>query len=267
MILDLHNDYPTAIDISRYDNYIKQCGNADALAIAVIWTSEFADRAIDKVAEKFEALVKIKRDLPVAVEDIGFLAEERHLRDFDFSEYIYCSLTWNINNGFAGGALDDGELTSLGKRAIRLMNDRGCYLDLAHLNRRSFYQALDSAKYALCSHTGFNDHLRSLNDSQIRAMVERKCVIGLCTVNKFTDAYCARDFETVIDGFVQKYGVDCLAIGTDFNGSTDIPEDLSDYYKIAALYDGLRERGYAAQDIDKIFFTNANRIVRREITE
>ena len=283
MLFDLHNDYPTEISQDLFIEDIGKCRSENAVVTAAIWTSEFGDNAYKLVSDITTSLENIgdnayklvsdittslenigDKSLPVAIEDLGFLANGQAYKSFDFSKYLYCSLTWNNNNGFAGGALDNGELTEAGRDVIELMNVQGCIVDLAHLNRPSFYQALERSRYAICSHTGFNNHPRSLNDEQIRALTARNGVIGLCTVTKFTDAHDCKEFETLIDCFVQKYGIDYLAIGTDFNGSTDIPQDLCDYRAIAALSNGLRSRGYSDTDIDKILFTNANNI-RREI--
>lgn len=259
MLFDLHNDFPTRFLNADYC----RLGTSERYITAVIWTSDFesgAERIVNDITKRLTAI----SHTPVAIEDIGFLAGGNKLENFDFKEYFYCSLTWNYNNGFAGGALDDGELTVLGKRAIKAIENGGCYVDLAHLNRKSFFRVLDSAKNVLCSHTGFNDNARSLNDEQIKALVKRNAVIGLCTVQAFTGATSAVLFADEIDRFVQKYGCHCLALGTDFNGSDDIPQDINDYDKLLKVRDILYGRGYTRDDVNKIFFENANTLYRKE---
>lgn len=260
MLFDLHNDFPT-----RFLNadYCKFVGTTEGTVTAVIWTSDFmrsADNAVNSITERIMRTFPF----PIAIEDIGFLCSKERYRHFDFSKYFYCSLTWNFNNGFAGGALDDGQLTEQGKSAIQLVEDSGCYIDLAHLNKKSFFQVLDSAKNVLCSHTGFNTHPRSLDDEQIKALVARNAIIGLCTVRAFTDAYSAEQLANVIDKFVQKYGCDCLALGTDFNGSDDIPDDINGYDKLTKVQDFLINRGYDRKAVNKIFFENVNTFYKKE---
>ena len=116
----------------------------------------------------------------------------------------------------------------------------------------------------MCSHTGFNGHLRSLDDKQIRALTARNGIIGLCTVRAFTDAYSAEQFAEIIDRFVQKYGCNGLALGTDFNGSDDIPEDINGYDKLIKVKDILLRRGYSNDAVNKIFFENANTFYEKE---
>lgn len=261
MLFDLHNDFPTRFLNADYCRYIDSTkGNT---VTAVVWTSELESDA-EKTVNSITARITAAGPLPIAIEDIGFLAECEKYKFFDFSRYFYCSLTWNNNNGFAGGALDDGQLTEQGKSAIQLVEDSGCYIDLAHLNKKSFFQVLDSAKNVLCSHTGFNTHPRSLDDEQIKALVARNAIIGLCTVRAFTDAYSAEQLANVIDKFVQKYGCDCLALGTDFNGSDDIPDDINGYDKLTKVQDFLINRGYDRKAVNKIFFENVNTFYKKE---
>ena len=260
MLFDLHNDFPTRFFNADYCSYVLK--NSSKVT-AVIWTSEFSDDAVSTVNAITERLSAIE-DMPIAIEDIGFSADGEKFKEFDFSKYLYCSLTWNYNTAFAGGALDDGRLTAFGKSAIGVIEDSGCYIDLAHLNKTSFYDVLDCAKNIICSHTGFNDHPRSLDEQQITALVARKAVIGLCAVRAFTDAHSAQEFANVIDAFVQKYGCDCLALGTDFNGSEDIPDDINCYDKLLKVRNILYNRGYDRQSVNKIFFDNANILYKKE---
>ena len=257
MLFDLHNDFATRFLNADYCKF-----RSTNIVTAAIWTSELSD-AKSRVNDITRRL-KEAGHAHIAIEDIGFTAHGEGYKQFDFSTYFYCSLTWNYNNAFAGGALDDGRLTPIGKCAIKAIEDGGCCIDLAHLNKKSFYDALDSAKNVLCSHTGFNRHPRSLDEGQIKALVERNAVIGLCTVQAFSDAHSAILFADVIDRFVQKYGCDNLALGTDFNGSDDIPDDINDYDKLLNVHDILINRGYSQSDVNKIFFENANTLYNKE---
>lgn len=266
MIFDLHNDYPTALSANRYRDYIDSCGNN--IVTAAIWTSEIGDdTAVAVVENTVKSLSELKTDklIPIAVEDIGFLSTEDRYRSFDFSKLFYCSLTWNTNNGFAGGALDDGGLTKDGVAVIKRMNGN-CAVDLAHLNRKSFYDVLDVAERPMCSHTGFNEHPRSLDDRRIKALIARKSVIGLSAVAAFTDARSLIEWVRVIDDFVQTYdnGIDCLAVGTDFYGTTDLPRDMQDYGAEDGIRRMLSDLGYSAAHVDKILFNNANNFYKTE---
>lgn len=259
MIFDLHNDYPTVLDPEEVASYAK---TFDAEITAAIWTSE-SETPEQRVRELTDMLLGIPETAAIAVEDIGFTAQNGLWERFDFSAYLYCSLTWNFDNSFAGGAHGTGRLTSLGKRVINKMTAQGCYVDVAHLNKNSFYDVVDYSDKILCSHTGFNDNARSLDNEQISLLVSRKAVLGLCTVSAFTGAKTFDGFVDVIDKFVFKYGDENLALGTDFNGSTDIPSAIDGYGKLNAVAIALEKRGYSSKTVDKIFYKNAKSLLIR----
>lgn len=256
MIFDLHNDFATVLDKSGCERYLRTTGSNKITA--AIWTSEL-NCAAEKTQEITDMLSRIngRGKICIAIEDIGFTSECDLYKKFEFSKYLYCSLTWNYDNAFAGGALDGGNLTDKGKHVIDIINDTSCVLDLAHLNKKSFYSALERANKVICSHTGFNGHLRSLDDMQIRELISKGGIIGLCAVTAFSGARDEVEFIAVIDRFVQKYGIDNLAIGTDFYGSKDIPESINDYKKFECIFVGLSRYGYSETDIGKIFCNNA----------
>lgn len=244
MIFDLHNDFPTELELGSIEKYISD--NSDAIVTAAVWTTGWGDGRAEKTEQTLCRLRELTsvRDFPIAIEDLGFCAAGGVYNEFDFSRLFYCTLTWNQNNAFAGGALSDGELTDDGRRVIALINASGAVVDLAHLNKRSFYSALDCAERVMCSHTGFTDHPRCLDGRQIKALVERNAIIGLSAVGAFSGARTPQEFAEVIDAFVQRYGDGCLAIGTDYFGSKDIPEPLDGYSKLYAVKDCLYSRGY-----------------------
>ncbi len=253
-MIDLHNDYPTVLPQEKFAEYIRSCGDNDITA--VIWTTE-QENAKSVVDSITSSLTKIRKVKYVALEDVGFLSESE-AESFPFERYVYCSLGWNYNNIYVGGALDDGRLTAAGRRLIEFMNGK-CAIDLAHTNEKSFYDILETAAKVMCSHTGFNRHLRSIDDRRIRAIIDRNGIIGLCAVTAFTDAHTARELAEVIDRFIDKFGANNLALGTDFNGSIDLPENFKGYGDISTLHGELKRFGYSDVDIEKIFTTNAKR--------
>ncbi len=254
MFFDLHNDFATVISPNNYNGYLHEsaCGG---IVTAAIFTTELEKNTAVKTVKDITAAL-VPTGMPIAIEDMGFIGDE--YKNFDFSPYLYCSPTWNYNNDFAGGALDDGTLTKVGRDLIERINSF-CALDLAHLNKKSFFAALDASRYPICSHTGFNDHPRSLDAAQIRALIDRRGVIGLCAVKNFTDAYSCAELGRVIDGFVQKYGMDYLCLGTDFLGSKNLPADFADYADMKTLRSELGKLGYDDRSINKILYENANR--------
>ncbi len=254
MFFDLHNDFPTKLEFTAFRGYIN---SADGIVTAAIWTSEFGDYEAAERVEKLTAAL-IPLGIPVAIEDLGFLEMRGAEENFDFSRYFYCSLTWNYDNIYAGGAMSTGKLKARGRAVIERIN-KSCALDTAHLNKDSFYAALDTARRPMCSHTGFADCERCLDEEQIRALAARHGIIGLSAVTRFSGAGDTMELAAVIDRFTQKYGAEILCLGTDFNGSDDLPSDFRGYDRIGGLRRELDRLGYTEDDVDKFLYKNAQR--------
>ncbi len=68
-----------------------------------------------------------------------------------------------------------------------------------------------------------------------------------------------------IDHAVKVAGIDHVGIGSDFDGISSVPKGLEDISKMSALRAALRKKGYAEEDIRKIFGLNTLRVLR-EVT-
>lgn len=205
--------------------------------------------------------VKTKVDVRFAIEDLHFLTDST-LYLLEEIPLSYIGLTWNYDNPLAGGALGEDGLKPLGKNVVRLAETLGIVTDTAHLNRRSFYDVIETAKGRVmnshCCFDAVRNHPRNLTDDQIALLQERGGIVGLTLERSFLDERNA-DLNAVvrhIDHFVQKFGCDTLCIGSDFNGSSP-PKGLMGYDGFSALKSRLLARGYKNRDVDKIFFKNA----------
>lgn len=100
-------------------------------------------------------------------------------------------LTWNGENALAAGAGCDPDkgLTDLGRRAVRRMGERGMILDVSHLNRRGFWDALEASEgTVIASHSNcaaLCDVPRNLTDEQLRAIRDRGGVVGVNSFHGF----------------------------------------------------------------------------------
>ena len=122
-----------------------------------------------------------------------------------------------------------------------------------------------TTKPIFCSHTAFygvNQHSRNLKDYQLKMIVDSGGLVGLCLVSDFingTKRCSVRDIISQIDYFACKFGIENLAIGTDFYGTNHLPKSINDYPDlILNLSLGLGKLGYTEKSLSKIFFENAN---------
>ena len=70
------------------------------------------------------------------------------------------------------------------------------------------------------------------------------------------------DVVTHIDHIRKIAGIDAIGIGTDFNGVECVPQGLEDVSKFPNLTRALLEKGYTAEDIQKIYSGNLLRLMR-----
>lgn len=70
------------------------------------------------------------------------------------------------------------------------------------------------------------------------------------------------DVLAQIDHMVAVAGIDHVGIGTDFDGVECVPKELDSYSKFPTLTRALLERGYTAEDIQKIYGGNLLRVMR-----
>jgi membrane dipeptidase len=70
------------------------------------------------------------------------------------------------------------------------------------------------------------------------------------------------DLVAQIDHAVQVAGIDHVGIGTDFDGLSCVPREVSSYNKFPVLTKALLEKGYSAEAIKKIYGGNMLRVMR-----
>lgn len=168
-------------------------------------------------------------------------------------------LTWNGKNKLAGGALSSGELTKKGRKAVKMLNKYNIAVDLSHLNEKSFYSVLSHAKRVLASHSNCKsilDNPRNLTDDQIKAIINKKGVIGLNFYPAFLgDDVFLKIYENIIH-IISLGGENAVSLGSDFDGAEMAPE-LDSIIKVKTLYNYLLKKGIEKKQLDKVFYLNA----------
>jgi len=109
---------------------------------------------------------------------------------------------------------------------------------------------------------------RNLTDKQLDAIRESRGVAALNFHVGFLRDDGGREAETPIsrmvdhiDYMVGRMGIDCVALGSDFDGAT-MPAQLRDAAGLPALVDALRGRGYSGGDLRKLLQGNWVRVLR-----
>ncbi len=264
-IFDLHNDYFFKLntETKKYNYFLKNEEYIEK-AMSVIWTSELNEiESLSAIKRAREFVNKTEKTL-LAVEDLHFLSKE-NFQLFLKEKPFYAGLVWNRTNCIAGGAFESGRLTSFGKKVIKDLEDNNIVVDTAHLNEESFVDVLKVVtKPLICSHTacfGKNEHKRNLKDYQIKEIIKTGGMVGICLVSNFlngTNQSAVNDVVSHIDYFACKFGINNLALGTDYFGTDHITKNLENYAKLSkTLSNSLLKMGYTEKSVNKIFFENA----------
>ncbi|WP_275784235.1 dipeptidase [Pararhizobium gei] len=186
---------------------------------------------------------------------------------------------WSRNNIFGHGvpfaypmSPDTGPgLTDAGFELVRSCNRLGILVDLAHITEKGFWDVARTTDQPLiASHS--NAHAltavaRNLTDRQMDAIRESR---GLAGLNYATTMLRPDGLENAktplsdmvrhIDYMVERMGIDCVALGSDFDGAT-IPEDISDAAGNQSLIAALKGAGYGDAELAKLCRDNWLRVL------
>ena len=180
------------------------------------------------------------------------------------------TLTWNYPNGL--GEPHCGEqhkkLTPKGIEFVEAMQDLGIIVDCSHLNDAGTEQLGDILEVPfVASHSNAREvtaHTRNLPDNLIKLIANKGGVIGLNFAQSFLGTSPVSRIEDIVKHglyLINKGGEDVVALGTDFDGikpNTEI-KDASEMYR---LYDAFKEAGLSVEQCEKLFWKNADRLLK-----
>ena len=156
---------------------------------------------------------------------------------------------------------------------VKEMNRLGIIIDVSHLSDAGFYDVL---KYTtgpfVASHSNARavcNHCRNLTDDMIRELAKRGGVTGINYAADFLRevpegeknfSYIS-DMVKHIKHIVEVGGIDCVGLGSDFDGIEQNLE-MKDASYLPQLADALRAEGFSEEDIEKIFYKNVLRVFK-----
>lgn len=173
-------------------------------------------------------------------------------------------LTHFFDNEVAGSMHGEakGGLTNLGRAAVKRMEELGIVVDLAHASEQSIDEVLDLAtRPVVFSHGGVQATCqvnRNLSDEQIRRVAATGGVVG---IGYWDAAICTLSVDSVVDAIehvIKVGGIDSVALGSDFDGATEVAWDISQIVLITAE---LLKRGHSEKDIAAIMGGNTLRVL------
>lgn len=157
-------------------------------------------------------------------------------------------------------------LTDHGKALVRACNELKVMVDLSHMNEKGFWDiaaisdaplvASHSNVHALCQQS------RNLTDRQLDAIRDTGGLVGLNFGVSFLRQDGKRDPNTNLnelvrhaDYIVERIGIDHLALGSDFDGTT-ISSTLRDVADLQLVIETFRKHGYDDASLTKLAHGN-----------
>lgn len=182
------------------------------------------------------------------------------------------TLTWNGRNELGDGVGEGeagGGLSLFGRAVVREMNSLGMLIDVSHLNEKGFWDVAETsnqpfaATHANCR--SICNHRRNLNDDQLEYLAKSGGVLGLTFVPDFIDENNPglENLIRHIDYIASRFGIDCIGLGSDFDGMEGFARGLEDVTCLPNLAEALLKRGYSHDNIAGIMGGNWMRLLDR----
>ncbi len=208
-----------------------------------------------------------------ALEDDLAVLEEFHARGVRS-----LTLTWNNSNEWADGCGDEGPpggpyagphggLTARGREVVAALEDLRWVVDVSHVSRRTFDDALAVARApVIASHScsrALREHTRNLHDDQLRAIAQAG---GVACINFYPVFLVPQGDATLdhvldhVERFLAVAGEDHVGLGGDFDGIGVTPTDLPDVAALPRLTEGLLRRGHPPAVVEKLLGANLLRV-------
>ena len=195
------------------------------------------------------------------------------------------TLTWNHENELAapqrnpGGVLvpqTEKGLTGKGFEFLAEMERMHMIVDVSHLSDKGFWDIVEhgtrpfAASHSNCR--ALAPHTRNLTDEMIRVMAEKGGLVGLNYCAGFLDDQPSPDLCRSTTALIAKHaahfkqvgGIEIIGLGSDFDGIGGKLE-LSDCSKMPLLADALRKEGFTEDEVEAIFFRNAQRFFENNL--
>lgn len=165
-------------------------------------------------------------------------------------------------------------LTEFGKSAVVYMQELGMLVDVSHLSDGGFWDVVQLSKTPfVATHSNCRalaPHQRNLTDEMIRALAEKGGVSGINFGPEFLTADTKATVQRVdsmishIQHFINVGGIDCVGLGSDFDGIRgDLEIGSSD--KVPLLFDAMGRAGFSDDQIEKLAYKNVLRVMKESV--
>jgi len=169
-----------------------------------------------------------------------------------------------------GGSLhgeSQAGLTPFGEQAVLNMQKKGIMIDVAHSSEATVRDTLrvTAGDALIVSHTGFDGHCpspRNISDETMALITEADGLIG---VGFWADVTCGEGIDAIASAIqygVERFGVDHIALGSDWDGSVTTPIDAS---QLPHLTQALLDTGLTQTEVRAVMGGNMARFLAQHL--
>lgn len=155
-------------------------------------------------------------------------------------------------------------LTTAGAAVVDACRELGVLVDLAHINRRGFFDVVARRPGPLLvSHTGLagvTPHWRNIDDDQLRAVAHGGGIIGIIFAPRFLGQKGLDGVVAHLRHALRIVGEDAVALGSDWDGFVEGAGPLRDPAGLPHLTEALLRSGVPDRVVHKILGENALRL-------
>lgn len=243
--------------------------------IAVVHSVEGAHSLEGDLADEEEILGNLQKlsDRGVAYLTLAHFYENKCAYPvFPYPEYGISSSNWKK----LLGAWDMTKgISEIGEKVVEKMLELNMLIDISHCTpsgRKRIYDIVDyhqKQECLLASHTGafeLNPDPYNLEDWEIKWFADHGCVVGVIFMNywisQVDSALGLKNIERTFNHIKKVGGSDVPAIGTDFDGFTDPPDEIIDVSQMPRITNYLEALRYDSEDIEKFLGKNGLRLLK-----
>lgn len=167
----------------------------------------------------------------------------------------------------------DSGLGPLGARLLERLNASRTFVDLAHISRRGFFEAValhDQTQPLIVTHTGVSGvypSWRNLDDDQLKCVADTGGVVGVVFHGEYlSGSFLGGPMAAVaahLAHIVNVAGEDVAALGSDWDGMIIPPRGLRSCEQLPLLVQVLLDAGLSERAIQKLLGENFLRAFQR----
>lgn len=253
---------PLQLCLRMLDTFYKEISlNKTSISLA----RNYNELMENKIKGKISAFLTIE-------EGAALKGDLSNLRNFHRLGVKLLTLTWNYPNeiGYPNVSREyqNKGLTPFGIKVVEEMNNLNMIIDVSHLSDGGFYDVARHSKTPfVASHSNaraITNNPRNLEDKMIKLLAQKGGIMGINFYGNFLggNKYSrVDDMISHIKHIKQVGGIDVLSIGSDFDG-IDSTLELENIGEIHKLIHALEKNNFTDDEIDKILYKNALRVLR-----